>query len=233
MKIIERFHFVFVVAGLGFFALSVVVMAVLPWLNLKKIPMRSVEELAKDIPAEFCDLAERYPEQFKKYFGDVDSKQYAKALRLGRDTYVAEACWHCHSQYVRPVANEDIRFGEISIPDEYQNELQLPQLFGTRRVGPDLTREGGKHSNDWHTAHFYNPRNVVPTSIMPKYPWFFDAPGKPNERGLAIIAYVQWLGKSREGLKTPEKMIYPGCPACGIFGGEKYKEVHLNDKEKK
>ena len=232
MKVTERFSFILLVAGLGFFAFSIAVMAFLPWLNLKDIPMRSVEDLAKNVPIEFYDLSSRYPEQFKKYFGDVNSASYAKVLRLGRDTYVAEACWHCHSQYVRPISNEDIRFGDVSIPDEYQNELQLPPLFGTRRVGPDLTREGGKRPNDWHVAHFYNPREVVPTSVMPRYPWFFDSSEKPNERGLAIIAYVQWLGKSREGLTAPEKMIYPGCSACSIFG-EKYKEVHIHEKEKK
>ena len=72
--------------------------------------------------------------------------------------------------------------------------MNLPHLFGTRRVGPDLIRESGVHSNDWHVAHFYDPRNVAPYSVMPSYPWFFDEDKRPNERGLALIAYVQWLG---------------------------------------
>jgi len=82
----------------------------------------------------------------------------------------------------------------VSYAVEYQNGLQRPVLFGTRRVGPDLIREGGRRSNDWHLAHFYNPRGVVPTTVMPTYRWFFDEEGYPNKEGLAIITYVQWLG---------------------------------------
>jgi cbb3-type cytochrome oxidase cytochrome c subunit len=77
--------------------------------------------------------------------------------------------------------------------------MNLPQLFGTRRVGPDLIREGGKRTNDWHLAHFRDPNAVVPESVMPRYDWFFEAEGRPNERGWAITAYVQWLGSWRRG----------------------------------
>jgi cbb3-type cytochrome c oxidase subunit II len=95
---------------------------------------------------------------------------------------------------VRPVSNEDLRFGPVSTAAEYQNMMNLPHLFGTRRVGPDLIRENGKHSNDWHVAHLYDPRSVAPYSVMPSYPWFFDAARRPNERALALVAYLQWLG---------------------------------------
>ena len=61
-------------------------------------------------------------------------------------------------------------------------------------MGPDLIREAGKHSNDWHIAHFYEPRDVAPYSVMPAYRWFFDDKGRPNRVGLAVTAYVQWLG---------------------------------------
>ena len=86
------------------------------------------------------------------------------------------------------------------------NEMFLPHLFGTRRVGPDLIREAGRHGNDWHAAHFYNPSLVVPTSVMPRYSWFFDDE-RPNKRGLAMIAYVQWLGSwaTPEALAQQEK----------------------------
>ena len=68
-------------------------------------------------------------------------------------------------------------------------------MFGTRRVGPDLSREGGRRGNDWHAVHFWNPTDLSPGSPMPRYTWFFDgAPDRPNERGLAIMIYVQWLG---------------------------------------
>ncbi len=158
-----------------------------------------------------------------KYFGEPTPQAYARALRLGRETYRAEGCWHCHSQFVRPVSNEDRRFGAVSYPGEYQNELQLPQMFGTRRVGPDLIRSSGKHSNDWHVAHFWEPRDVVPSSVMPSFRWFFDGPPRrgavpgPNARGLAIVAYVQWLGSWAE---QPDAPLLPeaGSPAAGEGG---------------
>ena len=74
------------------------------------------------------------------------------------------------------------------------NKLQLPQMFGTRRVGPDLIREAGKHSNDWHVAHFYEPTNVAPLSVMPSYKWLYDGKGNPTKKALSLVTYVQWLG---------------------------------------
>lgn len=187
---------VLLIAGVGFFLLSFLVMGVVPWTISAGQKELSVEELAAaGMTHEFVDLAERFPKQFKEHFPDgVTKKSYAEALKLGHQVYVAEACWHCHSQQIRPVSNEDRRWGPVSYASEYANELQRPVLFGTRRVGPDLVREGGRRSNDWHVAHFYNPKNVVPTTIMPNYRWFFDEQGYPNKRGLALITYVQWLG---------------------------------------
>jgi hypothetical protein len=123
----------------------------------------------------------------------------ATALLRGRDVYIGEACWHCHSQFVRPVSNEEQRFGEVAKSWEFNNELQRPVMFGTRRVGPDLSREAGRRGNDWHYNHFFRPRRTSPESVMPDYPWFYDhntsdGPGDLNERGFAIITYMQWLG---------------------------------------
>lgn len=189
----ENVRGAFLLGGLLFFFLSVAVMGWLPSQMVAQIRVKPTEELATEIIPEFRDLAERYPEAFAKYFGEVSQASYGRALTLGRDTYIAEGCWHCHSQFVRPVSNEALRYGPVSLAAEYQNELNYPPLFGTRRVGPDLSRESGKRSNDWHAAHFYDPAMVVPTSVMPAFRWFFD--GKvPNERGLAMITYVQWLG---------------------------------------
>lgn len=122
-------------------------------------------------------------------------------LREGRKAYIAEACWHCHSQFVRPVSNEERRWGPVSKGWEYQNELQRPVMFGTRRVGPDLSREGGRHGNDWHFVHLFKPKMTSPQSVMPDYPWFFDngddgrpSPGNPNRKGMALVLYMQWLG---------------------------------------
>ena len=102
-----------------------------------------------------------------------DGAVHLEALRQGRDAYVAEACWHCHSQYVRPLPEELVRYGPVSTAQEYSHALQLPQLFGTRRVGPDLIREAGRRSDDWHYAHLWKPKATVPESVMPSYRWWF------------------------------------------------------------
>ena len=90
-----------------------------------------LDEIAPKPSQEFLLLRDRYPAQFKKYYGEANTQTFHEALRLGRDTYIAEACWHCHSQFVRPVSNEDARFGKVSWAGEYQNEMFLPHLFGT------------------------------------------------------------------------------------------------------
>lgn len=187
---------VLLIAGLGFFTLSFLVMGLLPWTIFLNQPEKSVMTLAEEgITHEFVDLAERYPEQFKRYFPDgPTTAAFADALTVGHKIYIAEGCWHCHTQQIRPVSNEDLRWGPVSHAREYQNVLQRPVLFGTRRVGPDLFRQAAQHSNDWHVAHFYKPTNVSPTSVMPDYSWFFDQDGYPNKKGMAIITYVQWLG---------------------------------------
>src|SRR5271169_6614297 len=153
----ERFGASFLIAGVITFLLGFFLQGVMPIITLRKLPVASVEELARTIPAEFHQLAEDYPDEFHKYFGAVNSVSFAQALQVGKANYIAEACWHCHSQFVRPVSKEDLRFGPVSTSAEYQNMMNLPHIFGTRRVGPDLIREAGKHSNDWHVAHFYDP----------------------------------------------------------------------------
>ena len=206
---------VFLIAGLGFFALAFVSNGLVPWLMYAHMGEATVEETIEaqvdyvnnQIPPTrnehimhlFADLSKRYPDTFSKYYGEPTLENCAEALRLGRKIYIGEGCWHCHSQFVRPVSNEEQRWGPVSRSKEYQNELQRPVMFGTRRVGPDLIREGGTRSNDWHVVHFYRPRLTSPRSVMPEYPWFFDGntakgPGSPNRRGIAIITYMQWLG---------------------------------------
>lgn len=193
------------IAGLAFFALAFLSNVVVPVLMFQDLKEKTVEEMINDRTRyQFVELSKRYPESFRASFkapgGDANvaatgDDQLAEALRLGRQVYIGEGCWHCHSQFVRPVSNESLRYGEVSQTWEYQNELQRPVMFGTRRVGPDLSREGGRHGNDWHAVHFYDPQSIAPDSTMPKYPWLFDgAPDKPNRRGLALITYVQWLG---------------------------------------
>lgn len=189
---------IFLIAGLGFFLFAFLSNAVVPVLMFRDMPEATTAEIAQrnsNLMYQFEDLSHRYPEQFAKYFGEVSQEKCAEALELGRRTYVNEACWHCHSQFVRPVSREVDRWGPVSKTEEYQNELQRPVMFGTRRVGPDLSREGGRHANDWHAVHFFQPTLVSVGSPMPAYPWLFDgSPDTPNKRGLALITYVQWLG---------------------------------------
>jgi cbb3-type cytochrome c oxidase subunit II len=203
----EKFAFIFVIAGIVFFVFAFIIMGLAPILMLKDVEVKEITTLAENVIPEFVQLAGDYPEEFKQHFGQPTPAAFAEALKLGRDTYVAEACWHCHSQFVRPVSKEDLRFGRVSTADEYMNKLQLPQLFGTRRVGPDLIREAGKRSNDWHIAHFYEPRNVVPSSVMPSYKWFYDENKRPNKKALALTTYVQWLGSwARQDLDDAYKL---------------------------
>ncbi len=206
----ERFGASFLIAGIVTFFLGFFLQGVMPVLTLRKAHIATVAELARTVTPEFTQLADDYPEEFRRAFGTPSSESFAKALTEGKAIYMAEACWHCHSQFVRPVSKEDLRFGPVSVPEEYQNEMNLPHLFGTRRVGPDLIRQAGVHSNDWHMAHLFEPRSVAPYSVMPAYPWFFDAAKRPTERALALVAYLQWLGSWAE---KPATTIYDVMPA--------------------
>jgi cytochrome c oxidase cbb3-type subunit 2 len=99
----------------------------------------------------------------------LDVKPY-DALRLtGRDIYIREGCYNCHSQMVRPFRAETERYGHYSVAGEYIYDR--PFLWGSKRTGPDLHRVGGRYSDNWHIAHLRNPRDVVPESNMPAFPW--------------------------------------------------------------
>jgi len=214
------------VAGLVFFGLAFLSNAMVPALMYRNLPEQSAEQLVSgNLRYQFEDLADRFPGPFVAAFGTppTDPKQKeewwnqqcADALRIGRKVYVGEGCWHCHSQFIRPVSNEERRWGPVSHSWEYQNELQRPVMFGTRRVGPDLCREGGRRSNDWHAVHFFKPTDVSAGSPMPEYPWLFDgAPDKPTKKGLALMAYVQWLGSWLE--QYPLYETYEAAPLKDI-----------------
>ncbi len=104
-----------------------------------------------------------------------DVKPYTEPEARGRHVYENQVCWHCHSQFIRPVNDEDARWGPVSQTGEYS--WDVPHLFGTRRVGPDLHREGGLRPDDWHLAHLFNPRFTVPHSVMASFSFLFeDAP---------------------------------------------------------
>jgi len=99
-------------------------------------------------------------------------KPYTPLELQGRDIYIREACNSCHSQLVRPFRSETERYGEYSKAGEYVYDH--PFLWGSKRTGPDLHREGGKYPNLWHYLHMENPRSMSPGSIMPPYPWLIE-----------------------------------------------------------
>lgn len=101
-------------------------------------------------------------------------KPYTAMQLTGRDIYIRESCNACHSQMIRPFRAETERYGHYSVAGEFVYDR--PFLWGSKRTGPDLHRVGGRYSDEWHRVHLNNPRDVVPASIMPGYPWLEKAP---------------------------------------------------------
>ena len=123
----------------------------------------SVGGLVQIVPLFFQDVANT----------PVAGMQPRTALQHeGRDIFIREGCVGCHSQMIRPFRAETERYGHYSVAGE--SVWDHPFLWGSKRTGPDLARVGGRYSDDWHRAHLYNPRNVVPESIMPAYPWLVE-----------------------------------------------------------
>lgn len=163
----ERFKGIFFGAGVLFFAIPFVFLVMLPT----------------------HQLSHKHPPSGKVL------KEYTPFEQKGRRIYIREGCWYCHSQFVRPVDFEVARYGKASESWEHLNDL--PHLYGTRRIGPDLAREAGKRSNDWHFAHLYQPHKVVQDSVMPSFTWLFHGRAtKPTQEGKALVAYLQTLGRN-------------------------------------
>ena len=109
------------------------------------------------------------------------------ALRLaGRDVYVREGCYNCHSQMIRPFRAETERYGHYSVAAEFVYDR--PFQWGSKRTGPDLARVGGRYSDEWHRVHLMNPRDVVPESNMPSYPWLATAKLDPKSVAPKMVA---------------------------------------------
>jgi cytochrome c oxidase cbb3-type subunit II len=101
-------------------------------------------------------------------------KPYTALQLAGRDIYQREGCYNCHSQMIRPFRSETLRYGHYSVAGEFVYDH--PFQWGSKRTGPDLHRVGGKYSDEWHRIHLNNPRDVVPESNMPSYPWLEKTP---------------------------------------------------------
>ena len=140
----------------------------------------------------------------------AEGDEEAALIVRGREIYVSEGCWYCHTQQVRSLLYETQRYGmaeeetykrygiraRIQAPPSQPGEyvFDTPHLLGTRRTGPDLGRVGGKYDNSWHINHLRDPRSTSPGSIMPAYSWVFTNEGQPTEDAIALTAYLQKLG---------------------------------------
>ena len=157
-------------AGVGFFALSFLVLAILPGKQLE-------DEIKRVAPVTMPTL--------------TTSEQ------RGRVVYGREGYAYCHTQQIRSLAEDVRRFGAPT--EAWETKYDYPQLWGTRRIGPDLSREFNIRPRDWQLTHLYNPRLVVRDSVMPPYPWLFKGnANQPTQEGLDLLAYLQSLGRARQ-----------------------------------
>jgi len=147
-------------AGFFFATLALFVQGVLPMLEPESRQMK----VTKVVRTDLGELK----------WMEHEATDYSKSELLGREVYIREGCSYCHSQYVRPVTGETRRWGPVTQAGEYA--FDRPHLFSTRRIGPDLSRVGLKYSDEWHLAHFWDPRMVIPDSIMPRFAKLFKGP---------------------------------------------------------
>lgn len=143
-------------------------------------------------------------------------KPYSPLQLAGRDVYIREGCYNCHSQMIRPFRAETERYGHYSVAGEFVYDH--PFQWGSKRTGPDLARVGGRYSDEWHRIHLLNPRDVVPESIMPAYPWLADTPADSGDieakmRALRAIGVpysdpaIQGARKELEGRSEMDALI--------------------------
>jgi cbb3-type cytochrome oxidase cytochrome c subunit/cytochrome c5 len=158
------------IGGLGFFAMSVLLLGVWPG----RVLQEQIRETSPDRPMPLT-----------------------AGERRGRVIYGEDGCAYCHTQQIRSLDRDIRRFGAATMA--WETIFDYPQLWGTRRIGPDLSREGAVRSPDWQLSHLYDPRHVVPDSVMPPFPWLFDgAPDRPKQDARDLLAYIDTLGRNRE-----------------------------------
>jgi mono/diheme cytochrome c family protein len=163
------------IAGLAFFAMSVALLGIWP---------------GRVLEVQTRTMSPAHP------LGMTVSEQRGRAI------YSREGCAYCHSQQVRYLHADIVRFGAPTLA--WETRFDYPHLWGTRRIGPDLAREGGVRPEDWQFSHLFKPRNVVPDSVMPAYAALFDgSPDRPRQEARDLVAYLDSLGRARE-LAGPE-----------------------------
>jgi cytochrome c oxidase cbb3-type subunit I/II len=178
-------------AGLGFFALSFIVLGIIPARELQA-------EITRTLP------------------GDVQPPTAAE--QRGRSIYGRDGCAYCHTQQVRTTLADIARFGAPTAA--WETQYDYPQLWGTRRIGPDLSRESGVRSDDWQLTHLYNPRLVVRDSVMPSYPYMFNgSASQPNQEASDLLAYLRSLGRSGQVTGIDQEPIVSASQAMPGMSG--------------
>lgn len=179
------------IGGLGFFVMSVLLLGVWPGFALE----HQIRAMEPEHPLGFTASEQR-----------------------GREFYGHNGCPYCHTQQIRYLDRDVRRFGAATLA--WETVFDYPHLWGTRRIGPDLSREGAVHSADWEFAHLYNPRHMTVDSVMPPFDWLFDgAPDRPKQQARDLVAYLESLGRSRE-LAGAEGEAH-ALAACDCSGDEK------------
>jgi mono/diheme cytochrome c family protein len=163
------------VAGVAFFVMSVALLGV--W------PSRVLEQQSRAMAPEHV-------------------LTLTASERRGREIYAREGCAYCHTQQVRYLHADMLRFGAPTLA--WETQLDYPHLWGTRRIGPDLARQSATHTQDWHFAHLFAPRAIVPDSVMPAYRSLFEGSAdRPLQAARDLVAYLETLGRARK-LAGPE-----------------------------
>jgi cytochrome c oxidase cbb3-type subunit 2 len=149
-------------------------------------------------------------------------RPYTPLEQMGRDIYIREGCYTCHSQMIRPFRDEQLRYGHYSLAAE--SKYDHPFQWGSKRTGPDLARVGGKYSNEWHVQHLIEPQSVVPESVMPNYPWLL-APLDASDVGARMRA-LRTAG-------VPYSLTQAEFDAnVGQFGADVAARLHIADAQK-
>ena len=177
----------------------------------------SHEKIEKSLPLmivlvivaiSFGGLVEIVPLFFQKSTTEpvAGLKPYSALQLTGRDVYVREGCYVCHSQMIRPFRAETERYGHYSVAGEFVYDR--PFQWGSKRTGPDLARVGGRYSDEWHRVHLMNPRDLVPESNMPGYPWLAKAPADDGtiQKKMAALRIVGHPYTDDEIAKAPAEL---------------------------
>ena len=190
-RLLRTSYVVAAVGGVGFFVMSILLLGVLPGRALEE----QIRRTKPDHPLSLTAGEQR-----------------------GRVIYGREGCAYCHTQQIRYLARDVARFGAATLA--WETIFDYPHLWGTRRIGPDLSREASVRSADWQYSHLYAPRALVTDSVMPPFPWLFDgAPDHPRQEARDLLAYLETLGRDR-ALAGPEGEAH-ARNACNCSEDEK------------